>query len=312
MSKEIGGYFGFESFQGKEYYTGLTAVNSGRNALLYILKARNIQKLIIPRFLCDSISELCKREGYPYEEYAIDADFKPLFDRNLKPDEYLYIVNFYGQISNEDIWQMKQRWKNVVVDNVQAFFQRPVSGVDTVYSCRKFFGVPDGGYVATDAVFLGKLEVDRSKDRMKHVLGRFEETGAAYYADFRANDELFYGMPLMAMSPITHNILRGVNYAFVQRRRNENYSQLHQALGIKNKLQLTTPVGPYAYPFYCKNGMEVRKKLAAKGIYVATLWPNVLNLEGTLEQDYAQNILPLPCDQRYDMHDMNTIIDLLR
>ena len=73
MSKEIGGYFGFESFQGKEYYTGLTAVNSGRNALLYILKARNIQKLIIPRFLCDSISELCKREGYPYEEYAINS-----------------------------------------------------------------------------------------------------------------------------------------------------------------------------------------------------------------------------------------------
>ena len=36
------------------------------------------------------------------------------------------------------------------------------------------------------------------------------------------------------------------------------------------------------------------------------LWPNVLEdvAENDLEYSYAQNILPLPCDQRYDEVDM--------
>ena len=40
--------------------------------------------------------------------------------------------------------------KNVIIDNVQAYFQRPIEGFDTLYSCRKYFGVPDGAVLYTD------------------------------------------------------------------------------------------------------------------------------------------------------------------
>ena len=53
--------------------------------------------------------------------------------------------------------------------------------------------------------------------------------------------------------------------------------------------------------------MELKKRLAEKKIYVATLWPNVLKCDGALEKDYAENILPLPCDQSYDVNDMKRI-----
>ena len=171
--KEIGGYFGLEEFAGKEYHQNLVAVNSARNALLYILKARKVRKLYIPYFLCDTVAELCKRERFLYGEYGIGNDFLPAFDRPLEDGEWLYVVNFYGQISNEQICQLKSRWDRVIVDNVQAFFQKPVPGVDTVYSCRKFFGVPDGGYAACDGALSEELPMDISKDRMKHILGRF-------------------------------------------------------------------------------------------------------------------------------------------
>ena len=311
MEKEIGGYFGLERFSGREYHHELLGVNSGRNALLYILKARNVQKLYIPRFLCDSVYELCRREGYPYEEYPVDEAFMPVFDRTLGPGEYLYIVNYYGQISNEQAVELKSRWDHIIFDNVQAFFQKPVPGVDTVYSCRKFFGVPDGGYVACDAPLTGELPTDVSKDRMKHILGRFEETGSAYYGDFQANDELFYQTPLRKMSALTRNILRGIDYDAVRQKRNENYALLDKTLGSCNGLKPKAPDGPYMYPFYCPNGMEVKKRLAEKKIYVATLWPNVLELDGTLEKDYAENILPLPCDQRYGLEDMMYLMDHL-
>jgi hypothetical protein len=98
---------------------------------------------------------------------------------------------------------------------------------------------------------------------------------------------------------------------YARTKRNENYAVLARALGEANKLQLITPDGPFCYPFYCKDGMRIKKELAAKKIYVPTLWPNVLDLEGSLEKDFAENILPLPCDQRYDEGDMRRILEVL-
>lgn len=305
--KEIGGYLGLESFSGREYHTDLVGVNSGRNALLYVMKVRGYHKLYIPRFLCDSVSELCRREGFEFEEYSIDSLFLPVFDRTLGQGEALYIVNFYGKISNDMVRQMQSKWGSIIFDNVQAFFQKPVSGVDTVYSCRKFFGVPDGGYVAAHGQKL-PLEPDCSRERMTHILGRYEVSGAAFYNAFQENDELFYDMPLREMSSLTHNILRGVDYDEVRRKRNENYAVLEDALGARNLMSFAAPDGPYCYPFYCKNGMELKRKLAQKKIYVPTLWPNVRVHEGTIEKDLAENILPLPCDQRYTAEDMRYII----
>lgn len=309
--KEIGGYFELEHFGGREYHEGLLGLNNGRNALLYLLKARRVKKLYIPRFLCDSVSNLCARYGYEFEYYEIGRDFLPVFTKSLNRDEYLYFVNFYGQISNETLIQWKEKFGNVIFDNIHAFFQLPVPGIDTIYSCRKFFGVPDGGYLSTDAVLDETLEQDVSRDRMKHILGRFEGCASDYHADFKANDHSFQQLPLRTMSELTRNILRAVDYEAVRERRNANYELLEHALGERNPLKLRRPDGPYAYPFYCENGMELKRRLAAEKIYVATLWPNVLEYEGTLEKDYAENILPLPCDQRYGEEDMKRILNVI-
>lgn len=305
--KEIGGYFGLEVFTGEEYHKDLIALNSGRNALAYLIKARNVRKLWIPYFLCDSVSGVCVREACDLGYYHIDKNFMPCFDEQLQPDEWLYIVNFYGQISNKQVSQMKSRWGNIIFDNVQAFFQKPIEGVDTIYSCRKFFGVPDGAYLATDAPKVPLMQ-DISKDRMKHVLGRFEGVASDYYRDFKENDHNFIDLEARTMSNLTHNLLRAVDYDAVCQQRNDNFAYLHSILGDRNQLKLAVPNGPYMYPFYCANGMEIKRRLAEKKIYVATLWPNVLDLEGSLEKDYAQNILPLPCDQRYNEEDMERIM----
>ena len=309
--REIGGYFGLDDYTGQEYHRDLIGVNSGRNALLYLLKARNVQKLYIPDFLCDTVYRLCQREGYPYEFYHVDSAFRPVFDKTLGEGEWLYVVNYYGQLSDEEIAAYKRQYDRVILDHVQAFFHRPVTGVDTVYSCRKFFGVPDGGYVATDAVWDSPLPTDSSAQRMTHVLGRYEQGGSAFYAVFQENDEQFYDLELRRMSPLTRNLLRGVDYTAAKQRREENYRVLAAALDATNRLPLRQPEGPYCYPYYCENGATLRKVLAAQQIYVPTLWPNVLTEGDALAQDYAANILPLPCDQRYTAEDMTRIVDAL-
>ncbi len=308
---EIGGYLGLEKLIHHEYYPELIAVNTGRNALLYLLKAKNIKKLYIPYFLCDSVSGICERYQYEYECYHITSDFLPIFDKELGKNEYLYIVNFYGQISNEKIMQLKSKYENIIVDNVQAFFQKPLPFIDTLYSCRKFFGVPDGAYISTMSELMEELPIDVSQERMKHILGRFEGIASEYYNAFQMNDRLFESLELRQMSLLTHNILGAIDYEEVRNKRNENYAVLEKIFDRRNKLKLHTPQGPYAYPLYCEKGLGLRKKLVQNNIYIATLWPNVLENNEGLEKDYAENILPLPCDQRYSVKDMEYMASLI-
>ena len=307
---EIGGYFGLDSPQvnGREYYSDLIALNTARNALVYIAKSRKISKVYIPYLLCDSVSLVCEREGIRYDYYHTDENFRPIFDTKLQDREYLYIVNLYGQLDNNELSALKNKYGRIIVDNIHAFFQSPIAGADTIYSCRKFFGVPDGAYLSTDIPLNGKLPIDNSDSRTSHIYGRIKDGASAHYDEFKANDEAFKDLPLMAMSGLTHQMLSHIDYICAKRKREENYSFLHSRLGHINRLNLRIPEGPYAYPFYCENGMEIKKKLAAEKIYVATLWPNVLEYDGMLEKDYAKNILPLPCDQRYGKEEMEFIV----
>lgn len=312
--REIGGYFGLEQLISNEYYKNLIPLNNGRNALLYILKARNIKKLYIPYYLCDSVSNMCSRNRYEFEYYHIDDDFLPVFNRMLANNEYLYVVNYYGQLTNQTVLGLKRKFGQIILDNTHAFFQKPLAGIDTIYSCRKFFGVPDGAYLSTDVELNEKLETDISRERMTHILGRYEGTASEYYSHFQDNDASFKTEPLKYMSKLTHNILGAIGYERVRQIRNKNYAYLENELGKLNKLKLTTPDGPFAYPFYIKNGVEIRKVLAQKKIYIPTLWPNVLNYtpEGSIEYDYASNILPLPCDQRYTLEEIRYMIAEVR
>jgi hypothetical protein len=308
--KEIGGYFGLDQLVNNEYHKDLIALNTGRNALLYLLKAKNIQKLFIPFYLCNSISYMLEKHEFDFEYYRIDADFKPIFNKKLCEDDYLYIVNYYGQLTNDKVICIKQKYGNIILDNTHAFFQKPIDGIDTIYSCRKFFGVPDGAYLSTNSVLDEEMEIDISKDRMTHILGRFEGTASDYYSNFQENDASFKFEPLKYMSKLTHNVLGAIDYMKVKQIRNENFAYLESELALYNKLTLTRPDGAFTYPLYIDKGIEIIKTLAQKRIYIPTFWPNVITntFEEWIEHDYAANILPLPCDQRYSLEDMKQII----
>ena len=310
--KEIGGYLELDRYTGSLFHEGAVALNCGRAALRYLIRIKGIKKLYLPHLCCDTVADACKKEGIGFDYYHIGTDFRPLFDKSLVSDEWLYIINFYGQISNDETKVYKKQFERVIFDNAQAYFQKPVDGVDTLYTCRKFFGVADGAFLYTQERLDG-LERDESFDRMRFILGRFERTAGEFYKESADNNCQFADEPIKLMSRLTENLLRGIDYSVVEHRRSENFTYLHVLLREKNKLNLTIPTGAYMYPFYCENGAMVRKELQAKKIYIPTLWPDVFDVckSNTMDYDYAMNILPLPVDQRYTIEDLKYMIKLL-
>lgn len=310
---EIGGYIELDRYSLPMLHEGAIPLNCGRNGLAYLIKAKKIKTLWIPKFLCDSVREVCEKENIIIKYYSIGMDFLPE-KLILGQEEWLYIVNFYGQLENHILEDLYNQYHRVIVDNIQAYFQMPVSGVDTIYTCRKFFGVADGAFLYTDKLLEEELEQDESFERMRFLNGRFERSASEFYNEYAANNDMFSNEQVKRMSKLTENLLHAIDYTAVKERRTENFRILHEAFAKENKLTLCIPEGAFMYPFYCENGKQARKLLQAKKIYIPTLWPDVFECceQNELEYDMAENILPLPVDQRYTENDMQYIIEEVR
>ena len=69
--------------------------------MAYLCEAKKIKKLYLPYFLCSSVTNLCDKIGVEYDYYHINENFEPIFNQTLGEDQWLYIVNFYGQLNND-------------------------------------------------------------------------------------------------------------------------------------------------------------------------------------------------------------------
>ena len=307
--KEIGGYFELEESSGQEYYPELYRFNLGRTALLFLLEELQIKKLWLPYFLCDSVTSRCGETGCQLQFYHIHSDFSPDLDIQPAADEYVYLVNYYGQLTDASIRFYQKKFRRIIVDHTHAFFQAPLPGVPTIYSCRKFFGLPDGAYLSADIQPSSLPDMDTSFRRMEHILGRYEEDASTYYGILHKNADTFYQEPVKTMSRLTHNLLKSIDYPKARKKRQENYHYLQETLGAYSGKSFLTPEGPFCFPFYTDRGPELRKALASQKIYVPTYWGNVLEEmpKNSVEYDMAANILALPCDHRYDTEDMEAV-----
>ncbi|MBQ7596099.1 MAG: hypothetical protein IJU45_05490 [Clostridia bacterium] len=306
--KEIGGYIEIDTYNLPMLHEGAIALNCGRNALAYLLRARKIKRLRIPKYICDSVTGVCDREGVPYSLYGIGMDFAPSDEINLAEGEWLYFVNYYSQFDNEQIAEYVKKYKRVIVDNAQSYFQMPLPHVDTIYTCRKYFGVADGAFLYTDVKLDEVFPQDESFDRMRFLLGRFERTASEFYAEYSKNNDFFISEPIKQMSKLTYNLLHGVDYDLIKSAREDNYAFLYKKYEKVNGLQLSSHKGTFMYPLFVKNGTEIRKRLQKKKIYIPTLWPEISE-RYSVEYSLATDILPLPIDQRYDLNAMEYMVE---
>ena len=94
--KEIGGYLELDMNTGSMLHQDGILLNCGRNALAYLLKAKDIKRIWLPYFLCDSVFNVCKKYGVEIVYYHINNKWFPV-GIELASEDWLYIVNYYGQ-----------------------------------------------------------------------------------------------------------------------------------------------------------------------------------------------------------------------
>ena len=311
----IGGYFSLELPLREEYHKNAIRLNTGRNCLEYILCARGYKKVYVPYYTCEAVMEPINKLGIPYEYYHIDIHFEIRDRLTLKADEALLYTNYFG-LKQRYVEQLAEKIGScLIVDNTQAFYARPIQGIDTFYTCRKFFGVADGAYLYTDKMLDEEFDQDESYDRIAHLLKRIDLSAEQGFSDFRKVDDGLDNQPIRKMSKLTQRIMQSIGYEAAAKKRRENYLKLQEMLGEENKLVLTLEEDavPMVYPFLAPI-KGLREKLIENKVFVARYWPNVL--EWTTKNDVEHLLVfqmqPLPIDQRYGVEDMQRTIDCIK
>ena len=310
----IGGYFSLELPQREDYHKNAIRLNTGRNCLEYILRVRRYNKVYVPYYTCEAVMEPISKLGIPYEYYHIDIRFEIRDRFKLKEGEALLYTNYFG-LKQRYVEQLATLYgQRLIVDNTQAFYAKPLSEIDTFYTCRKFFGVSDGAYLYCDKELDEEIEQDYSYDRMTHLLKRIDLSAEDGFADFRKVDDGLDNQPIRKMSKLTHRIMQSIDYEAAAKKRRENFQILQEQLGEKNNLELNLDENsvPMVYPFFSSDE-GLREKLIEHKIFVARYWPNVLEWTTKEDLEYllACQMQPLPIDQRYGEKEMKRIIEII-
>ena len=320
MTDAIGGYFGLELPTRSGMLQNGILVNSGRNALEYILCVRGYKHVYIPYYTCDVVLEPFEKLGVSYSFYHIGWNLEPTEYPDLQDGEAFLYTNYFGLMDNAISRLVEKYGDRLIVDNAQAYFSKVRVG-DQFYSPRKFVGVPDGGIVALNPQLpyeeLSDLERDLSYQRMEHMLMRLERGAEFGFKTFQKSRNVLKNQPIRLMSNLTQSLLKGIDFEYVREKRIHNFRLLHQYLGAENELELDIVINdntvPLVYPFCTNRASELRKRLFTERVYPAQYWPNVMEwcAENDAEYMITKNTLALPIDQRYGEEEMERIIEVV-
>ena len=307
--KEIGSFIELELPKGRELYTGdkdVARLNTGRAAIWHAFRITGAKAIWIPYYQCETVREFLVRKEYQIKYYHQDKNFNPT---GLKPaeDEAVLLVNYYGIMSYERMKTLAAEYKNVIIDNCQAFFSPPVTNALNVYSARKFVGVADGAYVVgKDAhKYVEEYPQCYSSDTAGFLLKRIEYgcEGKGYEAR-SINEERVDTEDIMKMSALTRSMLDGADYEHNRSKRRENFAMACELYADVNdidpSLYYDEETIPMVYPLVVEDDNLLGALLAAKH-FQGHWWKYITEElpEDTFEHWLSRYMIPITIDQRY-------------
>jgi hypothetical protein len=314
-TKAIGGYFELELPPPLAHlYPDALKFQSVRAAFYALLSAGKPKRVWMPKYICDSMFSPLYALGIEIVFYDLTTQFNISDSVTLEVDDWLLYVNYFG-ICNEQELALLKRFNpsQVIFDHAQAFYTPPLNCLATIYSPRKFFGVPDGGFLVTQIPVIKPIEIEeKSISRCTHLLQRLDSNPESGYEAFKKADLSLNDIQPRGMSNLTNRMLTSIDYEVIRNKRNANFHLLHEKFEKINELKINTEFinSPMCYPLLI-NDATIRQRLLANRIFVATYWPSVLERVSADSIEYLliEKCLPIPCDQRYYYEDFIRIFE---
>lgn len=315
-----GGFLPLELNKGAEYFAdyegSVLRYNSGKAAIIDVIKHVLPTKIYLPRYYCPSTTSAIMNAGIEVSYYHLGPDLMP----ESIPDnegELVLLVDYFG-VKTADVDKLSGVFNKayVIIDKCHAFFSTPImrSKVYNAYSAKKFIGVPDGSYLISLDANWNESPMTYASSYSSFLLTAYEEgTNAAYSAKKEADKTIAanYG----GMSYLAKGILRNTDYSYIKEQRKKNYLALQEELSEINELKLPDACSPYHYPLLIRGkGSMIKRKLVENKIYVPTLWGDI-DLPVTrneFENEMSENCVFIPLDQRYNENDMKYIIGKIK
>ncbi len=314
-NKAIGGYFELElPKENKNPYESALKFQSARASFYALLLFTKPQRVWMPYYICDSMLAPLIKAKIEIRFYSLNKDLSIQDDFELEKNDLLLYVNYFGVCSHiQDSILKKYNKEHVVFDHSQAFFEPPKDCLATIYSARKFFGVPDGGLLVTSLDMSEPEQMDSgSLVRTSHLLTRLAGEPEDGYTAYQTNEQSLNDFQPRRMSVLTEKILNSINYDVIKKVRNENFATLHNKLADSNLFELkqNNTNAPLGYPYLTENS-DLRRILISSRVFIPTYWPEVLDRQGiaTTERLLVKNFNLIPCDQRYSANDMIRITE---
>ena len=302
----------------------------GRSALAAILEneiSHGNNSILLPDYLCESITNTVISLGMEYSFYHIKRDLQPDLDsinRQINKKQIILLINYFGVISVKDeVEYLKSSNSDVtlIVDNVQSFFDMGSYKLAEYEftSFRKWFPIPDGAEVITHKKAKLKEYNEKNEFSKYKVLGNVLKTIDATGAEELGLSMIDTGEQMIdknyrvAFSDVGKSILSHIDYDFVLKRRRDNAMILCDGLDEMGINYIcNNEIVPLFVPIFFeeKERNFIRKKLFENNIFCPVHWPFVSS-EISGENELYHKELSLVCDQRYTPEDMHRILEVL-
>jgi hypothetical protein len=229
-------------------------------------------------------------------------------------------VNYFGLCAKNIAKLLKViPSQRLIIDNSQALFAPHEEVLATIYSPRKFVGVPDGGLlkISPSLNFTPPaLEDNASIGRLKPLLIRMAYSAREGYSDFQKIPISLQDTTPLAMSRLTQRLMRSISWQQVAQRRRENFLVIAKKLDAVNEVQweLGEQDVPMCYPLVLNRELgKIKMVFAAQNIFIPIYWQDALPrvAPDSIEARYIHQTLFLPIDQRLDSAQIEKVTSLI-
>ncbi len=329
-----------EMFGGMEMLLVCSGREAVEAALMDIAQCRKPcgRVCLLPQYTCDTTIIPFEKQGWELHFFPVNQDLRPdkeSFEKLLQqiaPDVLLahtyYGVDTLAKV-RESIQKQQEKGMIFVEDMTQSLALWKPGGIADYYvgSLRKWFPIPDGGFVAANHKLLvlpeeeKKLFVEQKRRaqslKYQYLCGQEVEKEEFLKCNQAAEQYLYENDKVSSVSEYTKNRLKSLDIQMNFQKRKENASFLLQALWKLTKVKPVLDLedgSPLYVPVYANEREELQEFLTENHIFAPVLWPIPRQIKETLEGDMEfifHHLLALPCDQRYGKKDMARMVQCL-